>query len=92
MKDENFLQASGMIILGLLSVVIGLLVIVLLIPQMNIAGGGFFVAAFLFLVVWLVVYIGLIISAMMVHFFGHGIGTSQARAAKRPPRKRPARK
>ena len=69
-RDENFIKTSGMVILGLLSVVIGLLIVIILIPQLQIAGGGALISAFLFLVVWLVIYIGLVISAMIVHFFG----------------------
>ncbi|MBI4021087.1 MAG: hypothetical protein HY369_02500 [Candidatus Aenigmarchaeota archaeon] len=69
MKDQNFLKTSEMVVLGLLSVVLGLLILIAALPAFKFAGMTAVMSTFLFLVVWLVIYIGLVIAAMVVYFF-----------------------
>jgi len=87
MAEKDFIRAGGMVILGLLSAVIGLLILIMMIPQMKIAGGSSLIAVFLFLIIWLVIYVGLIVCAMVVRFFGP-VGRAPAKRAKRKKKKR----
>jgi len=91
MKEQDFLKASGMIVLGLLSAVIGLLILILLIPQFLIVGANALIASFFFLVIWLVTYIGVVVATLVVYFF-KSMETEIRPAQRAPPRKRKAKR
>ncbi|MBL7160536.1 MAG: hypothetical protein ISS93_01655 [Candidatus Aenigmarchaeota archaeon] len=68
-EADYFLKLGGILILGLLSIVIVFAVFIVLSPYVVGIGIPIIVMALMFLLIWLVIYIGLVVGAVIVYFF-----------------------
>ena len=80
----DFIRLSGIVILGILAIFIGIMVMILLAPYLIAGGYTAVVSTLLFMFIWLVVYIGLVGGAIIVYFFTKPEPRSQAKAPAKP--------
>jgi len=84
LKSRDFIRVNEMVALGILSVFVGLLIQILLVPQLSLSRYGFILSTVLFLLIWLIIYIGMIIGALVEYYIVQGeIKSSSAKAGKR---------
>lgn len=69
MASQKNIRFSAILVLGLLSLVVGFLILIFLLPQLRIAGITPLVTTLLFLIIWLVVYISLIVGGVIIYVF-----------------------
>ena len=66
---KHFIRFGAIPVLGLLSLVVGFVILIFLLPQLNLSGADALVTTLIFLVIWLVVYISLIVGGIIVYVF-----------------------
>ncbi|MBI4021089.1 MAG: hypothetical protein HY369_02510 [Candidatus Aenigmarchaeota archaeon] len=68
-ESRYFLKLSGVLALGLLSLLVGFLIFILLAPVILAIGVTVTLVVVLFVVVWMVIYLALLVGAILVNLF-----------------------
>ena len=87
--DPNyFLKLNGILVLGILAIALSFVVLIFFVPHIISLGQTGIIATLLFLVVWLVIYVGLIIGGVVMYFFSplHAPAKKSSRARSRKKR------
>ena len=91
-ETTDFIRLSGIVILGILAIFIGIGVMIMLAPYLIAGGYTVVISTLLFMFIWLVVYIGLVVGGIIVYFFTKPEARAPLKAVSAKPKAKKGKK